>query len=444
MSVIEKSRRGNVVLLYRDDSPKVFCRIKKPDDGGWWQRSTGVTDIGQALEIAEEWHDEMRFKAKHGLAIEPRAFSAVADIYVRELKEEVELGVRNERHLRDYVPITERYLKPFFGDRHIDTIKNRDIAEYQSWRRVYWISGPGAEQEFIEYERNGKRIRKPVTKRQQPSESALVSENVVLRSIFKTASKHEWIKEAQIPTIKTKIGKKKDEASTRRPAFTYEEYQKLSQLMREWVGFTGNWQRRDLLRWYFEILIHSGMRPGSETDGLRWCDVRKFKMKDMDTTGGLIDPIPSILTFEKWIEPTENGQTYNLEITVDGKTGRRTLVPTRQAAYAFFALKYAREETLGHEVDPEERVFSLRNGKFQSADSLRPLFKRFLEDAKLLRDEYGQARTLYSCRHTYATLRLLHKKVPVHTLAVNMGTSVAMIERHYSHLTARLAVDQLD
>ena len=89
-------------------------------------------------------------------------------------------------------------------------------------------------------------------------------------------------------------------------------------------------------------------------------------------------------------------------------------------------------------------MFCLRDGKFQSADSLRPLFKRLLEDADLLYDAHGQARTLYSCRHTYATLRLLHKEVPVHTLAVNMGTSVAMIERHYSHLTARLAVDQLE
>ena len=60
--------------------------------------------------MAEEWHDEIRFKAKHGLAIEPKAFRAVADVYVRELREEVDLGVRNERHLKDYVPVVKRYL----------------------------------------------------------------------------------------------------------------------------------------------------------------------------------------------------------------------------------------------------------------------------------------------------------------------------------------------
>jgi integrase len=50
----------------------------------------------------------------------------------------------------------------------------------------------------------------------------------------------------------------------------------------------------------------------------------------------------------------------------------------------------------------------------------------------------GQDRTLYSLRHTYATFSLLNDGMDVHTLAVQMGTSILMIERHYSHLTPRL------
>ena len=49
-------------------------------------------------------------------------------------------------------------------------------------------------------------------------------------------------------------------------------------------------------------------------------------------------------------------------------------------------------------------------------------------------DADGKPRTLYSLRHTYATQRLLHG-VDTRTLAQNMGTSVAYIERHYSHVT---------
>ena len=45
-------------------------------------------------------------------------------------------------------------------------------------------------------------------------------------------------------------------------------------------------------------------------------------------------------------------------------------------------------------------------------------------------------------RHTYATLELL-AGTDIHTLAKQMGTSVVMLERHYSKLTATMAVEQL-
>jgi len=61
----------------------------------------------------------------------------------------------------------------------------------------------------------------------------------------------------------------------------------------------------------------------------------------------------------------------------------------------------------------------------------------------LLKDIYGRKRTLYSLRHTYATLALLNGEVDIHTLARQMGNSAAMIERHYSKLTATMAAERL-
>ena len=59
------------------------------------------------------------------------------------------------------------------------------------------------------------------------------------------------------------------------------------------------------------------------------------------------------------------------------------------------------------------------------------------------KDAEGQARTLYSLRHTYATLELIENRIDLHTLAKQMGNSAAMIERHYSKLTATMAADRL-
>ena len=55
----------------------------------------------------------------------------------------------------------------------------------------------------------------------------------------------------------------------------------------------------------------------------------------------------------------------------------------------------------------------------------------------------GAVRTLYLLRHTYATLALLEGSADIHTLSKQMGNSAAMIERHYSKLTATMAADRL-
>jgi hypothetical protein len=72
------------------------------------------------------------------------------------------------------------------------------------------------------------------------------------------------------------------------------------------------------------------------------------------------------------------------------------------------------------------------------------MFESYLKEHNLLIDPItAQKRVFYSLRHTYATLALTNDKVPIHTLAKQMGTSVLMIEKHYSHLKVVQAIDQL-
>ena len=88
-----------------------------------------------------------------------------------------------------------------------------------------------------------------------------------------------------------------------------------------------------------------------------------------------------------------------------------------------------------------ERVFTLDDGSQPYA--LAGTFMRLLAAAGLSKDmSSGQQRTLYSLRHTYATVELL-AGTDIHTLARQMGTSVLMLERHYSKLTATMAAEQL-
>ena len=69
---------------------------------------------------------------------------------------------------------------------------------------------------------------------------------------------------------------------------------------------------------------------------------------------------------------------------------------------------------------------------------------KFLAENELLKDpQTGQNRTLYSLRHTYATFALTLSRIDIHLLAKQMGTSIAMIERHYSHVIARMRAEDL-
>ena len=92
----------------------------------------------------------------------------------------------------------------------------------------------------------------------------------------------------------------------------------------------------------------------------------------------------------------------------------------------------------------EEQRETSKESQLIKPTSFSKLFDNYLTSLDLMIAPItGQNRVFYSLRHTYATLALTHDKVPIHTLAEQMGTSVTMIERHYSHLNIKNASEQL-
>ena len=148
---------------------------------------------------------------------------------------------------------------------------------------------------------------------------------------------------------------------------------------------------------------------------------------------------------------TQDGKRY-LRIWVNGKTGGRWLI-AKHAALAVLERLHARQTALstqsldttlqgeGVKKSANHLVFTFSNG--YQPTSLNGAFKRLMRDSSLLKDADGQNRTLYSLRHTYATLELLRASTDIHTLAKQMGNSAAVIERHYSKMTATMAAERL-
>jgi integrase len=420
MSVARKSEDGRIVIFARDDSPNFFCRFHHPgltayEPVRWVQRSTGVRDIDRALDIAVEMLHDAEFRMKHGLTFETRTFADVTRLYKQEIQEEWEAGFRNDMDYQNYTAIIDRYLNPYFGKMKIDQIRLTNIADYNAWRKVYWMSGPGSTTEMITYFRYGKEIKRPSPKGKPPGKGTQNRENVVLRGVFRTAASHGFIEDARIPRIV--MEKRKREKTKKRGAFTREEYDTLAQFLFDWrhEKHCKNADRRWLLRNYFLFLVHSGLRAGTEADNLTWADV-----KEISTSAG----------DERFV------------LNVDGKTGHRSPVVSGPG---YTALNQIRADLMlaDTEVTPDMPVFCLPDGTHIKNDTFRGLFTKALNKTGLRHDTNGTPRTIYSCRHTYATFQLLYQKVSIYTLSEQMGTGIRMIEQHYGHLTPQLAIDEL-
>lgn len=210
--------------------------------------------------------------------------------------------------------------------------------------------------------------------------------------------------------------------STTRPAFSREEIDKLLLFMESWVlegRLAVEREMRPLLRDYVEILLLTGMRHGTEALGIKWQHIEWHTARD----------------------------TRYIRIWVSGKTGGRWLIAKHSAIEV---LKRLHARQLDIKNIPFEQLFQQRipfalfrfsNG--YQPPSLNGTFRRLMRDSGLAMDRSGQTRTLYSMRHTYATLELLEKGTDIHTLSKQMGNSAAMLEKHYSKLTATLAAEKL-
>lgn len=383
---------GAIVLSQRSRSSAWQARFKV---GGKWVRvTTKQRDKKAAAEAAKELYLEAQFKDKHNLPVITRRFSDIARLAIATMQEAIE-GGQGKSVYKDYIIAINRYLIPFFGNHHIHRIDYALLKQFAQWR----------------VEKMGK----------QPKASSIGTHNSALNKVFDEALKRGFINDTQRPQLFNK-GKSGD----RRPDFTLNEYRQVARNLREFIkeGREGKTRdMRELLRDYVLILVNSGIRHGTEAQNLCWKHIR--------------------------IETNKKTKENALLFYVKGKTKGREIV-ARHNCLTYLKRIHSRTEAIKNltfaellKSNSDLSVFVLPDGS--KTDNLRATFKKFLTQYKLLKDpRTGQDRTLYSLRHSYATFILtLNKGTDIHLLAKQMGTSTEMIEKHYSHLIARMRSSDL-
>ena len=163
------------------------------------------------------------------------------------------------------------------------------------------------------------------------------------------------------------------------------------------------------------------MRHGTETANLKWNDIEEF-----------------------WGLDEKKKKKKFLRFYVNGKTGKRELI-ARHAVRRYLKRIQDRFPDLKDLNDAalskvDQYVFRTRDG--EKVADWHGAFEILMKDSGLWKDRHGDKRTLYSLRHTYATFALVNR-IDIHVLARQMGTSIGMIEKHYSHLIPSMSAEIL-
>jgi len=336
--------------------------------------STRCRELEDAKRRALEFYYDYR-RGDDGLR-RGVSFQKLADIYLASIRHEARWRYHSETVQRHFLP-------HFSGVRDISSIGSREIEAYLSYRR-------------------GKSERAPVPQ-------TLNRENTVLRQMFAHAVKQGWMKTA--PRIEHLSER---HTRRRRRHFTYEEYRQLHRTARRRIAEVGDdalrahtRRQRELLYDVIMFLANSGMRV-DEMKTVTW--------RNVDLEQGYV-------TLES------AGKTRSSRRVVVRQTGVNALKRIRARREAWLDA-----EGENARIKPSEPVFALPNGK--PVSNFKRGFDALVEAAGIEAGANGDKHALTSLRHTYATFSLTRKqgkRASMRALAMQMGTSERMIQRHYGH-----------
>lgn len=387
-NAVIKLMDGKVNVYKRSSSSQWQCRFKLANNK-WHSATTGTDDIEQAKIQAVSIYQTAQIKINFGLALTMKSFKQIALDELENMRRLINAST-GKRSYRDYEFAINKYLIPFFGSYEVKDITPELIADFEAWR----IAMMG----------------------KVPKGSTKLNHSSAYNRVINLARERGMVTASHIvPALNSKGAK-----GMARPAFNNEE-------VAEMLSYIETWQKssytehtlnmRILCGAYVQFLLHTGVRHGTEALRVRWQHLQWY-----------------------WV-----GSKKYLRIWVSGKTGPRYLIAKREVVAVleqlikWQKLEYKNLNTV-IEARLDKLIFVLPDNSQLS--HMENIFRNLMIRSHLRKDTSGQNRTLYSLRHTYAT-QALAKGVDIHTLAKQMGTSVGMIERHYSKLTPMLKADML-
>jgi integrase len=378
----------------------------------------------EANQRAYERLLEIKLAEKKGSSVNKDTVAKGIDAFIAEYEERLAKGLSGytKHMLRQYRKTICRYWNDYVGKKSLQDISLVDMEGYESWRANYW-------QHWIDEQKKKKRGSAPV--RLRPDGSVRLPPNARLRASNRTVgweinafkSFLAWAKRRGIYRGDADLFIFKNSKSSRRSAFTSQEYNRITSVMRRksWleVGKHQNDPRlaryRKMLRAYVLFLANTGLRVG-EARNLRWQDITFTKNKEGEEI------------CKVWVT-----QSYSKV------QKRREVSAMAKAAEVIRELK-ADRKSIGEFCQPNDFIWCDEKGRV--IGDFREGFNNLLKIANAELDSDKKKHTTYCLRHLYITEKL-RDGVPIYEIASNTGTSVSMIEKYYSDARPGDFVDRL-
>ncbi|MEO0462870.1 MAG: tyrosine-type recombinase/integrase [Pseudomonadota bacterium] len=351
-SLTSKSFKDGAIYLYiREDykKPTWMCRLKIPGRKGYINRSTRTTDEYEAFKFADDLYHKELVKVFAGPEQKGQRIGKAIDEYIQRFESQ-----RSTLSIHYKLLLIER-CRSFLEKKTFDQLDTRMISQL-----------------YDELSR-------------QSTKGAL-SENSIKRIQSDLRHFLNWCIEAGFIDELPKFPRIKTQAS-RRPHFDSKAWRTLVRHLREFIKVTNGKTLRDrsMLRDYVLILGNTGIRVG-EAQGLKWRDVREELGE-------------------------EQGQFF-VVLTVRGKTGTREVVArntdVKKYLRRIFDLRVDELYKLhGSLTEPDLDSFVFCHPDGSPIKSFKKSFNSLIQSAGVEYDSFGDKRTVYSLRHTYATFRLL-------------------------------------
>ncbi|MBE0614862.1 MAG: site-specific integrase [Burkholderiales bacterium] len=357
------------------------------------RRSTKEESLSLAKDIAEDWYLELKGKFRAGELKNGKTFKFAADQFRREY-ETITAGERNAQYVDGHWRRLKVHLLPFFGEKVVSEITPGLVQEYRVHRAT-----------SRKHPKTGEPVR--------PARSTLHQEIVTLRHVLNTAQRHGWL--PFVPNLSPPY--RASGKIVHRAWFSPEEYKQLYEGTRQRASKPPKprWKWAcEQLHDFTLFMVNTGLRPDEA-----W----RLEYRDVEI-----------------VDDEGSGETI-LEISVRGKRGVGYCKSMPGAVHPF---ERVRDRPKPNDMGRGQRSATKGDGKSRSSEKAptdllfpkrhRELFNEILSEKNLKKDREGNARTFYSLRHTYISMRLM-EGADIYQIAKNCRTSVEMIEKFYaSHI----------